>query len=85
MARRRAQRLPGQIIGAYFILYGLERGTIEFFRDDPGRTLMFHDRVSLMQLVSVGLVVTGAFLWWRGLRGAALDFAASTARAAASR
>ncbi|HEX4075326.1 MAG TPA: prolipoprotein diacylglyceryl transferase [Candidatus Acidoferrales bacterium] len=65
------QRFSGQLIGAYFILYGLERGSIEFLRDDPGRTLMFHDSVSLMQLVSVGLIVTGALLWWRGLRGEA--------------
>lgn len=62
------QRFTGQLIGAYFILYGIERGTIEFFRGDPGRTLMFHDSVSLMQIVSVGLILTGAFLWWRGLR-----------------
>jgi phosphatidylglycerol---prolipoprotein diacylglyceryl transferase len=65
------QRFSGQLIGAYFILYGLERGSIEFVRDDPGRTLMFHDSVSLMQLVSVGLLLAGAFLWWRGLRGEA--------------
>jgi phosphatidylglycerol---prolipoprotein diacylglyceryl transferase len=62
------QRFSGQLIGAYFILYGVERGTIEFFRGDPGRTMMFHDSVSLMQFVSVGLILTGAFLWWRGLR-----------------
>jgi phosphatidylglycerol:prolipoprotein diacylglycerol transferase len=60
------QRFSGQLIGAYFILYGIERGTIEFFRGDPGRTLMFHDSVSLMQFVSVGLILTGVFLWWRG-------------------
>ncbi len=62
------QRFSGQLIGAYFILYGIERGTIEFFRGDPGRTMMFHDSVSLMQFVSLGLILTGAFLWWRGLR-----------------
>lgn len=60
------QKFPGQILGAYFMLYGVERGVIEFFRDDPGRTMMFHESVSLMQIVSVGLIVTGAFLWWRG-------------------
>jgi phosphatidylglycerol---prolipoprotein diacylglyceryl transferase len=78
------QRFSGQLIGAYFMLYGLQRGTIEFFRGDPGRTLMFHDSVSLMQFVSVGLILTGAFLWWRGLRhgsqaGAAAPGAMSTA------
>jgi phosphatidylglycerol---prolipoprotein diacylglyceryl transferase len=62
------QRFSGQLIGAYFILYGFERGTIEFFRGDPGRTMMFHDTVSLMQFFSVALILTGAFLWWRGLR-----------------
>ncbi|MGA3295384.1 MAG: prolipoprotein diacylglyceryl transferase [Candidatus Acidiferrales bacterium] len=65
------QRFAGQLIGAYFILYGIERGAIEFLRADPGRTMMFHDSFSLMQLVSVGLILAGAFLWWRGLRGAA--------------
>lgn len=62
------QRFSGQLIGAYFILYGIERGTIEFFRGDPGRTMMFHDSVSLMQFVSVGLIFIGGSLWWRGLR-----------------
>jgi hypothetical protein len=30
--------------------------------------MMFHDTVSLMQLVSVGLILTGTFLWWRGMK-----------------
>jgi len=63
----------GRIIGAYFILYGLERGAIEFFRGDPGRTLMFHNAVSLMQLVSVALILAGSFLWWRAVRAASTD------------
>jgi phosphatidylglycerol:prolipoprotein diacylglycerol transferase len=65
------QRFAGQILGAYMMLYGAERGTIEFFRGDPGRTMLFHDSVSLMQVMSMGMILTGAFLWWRGLRGAA--------------
>ena len=79
------RRFPGQIFGAYFVLYGIERGTIEFFRGDPGRTLMFHDRVSLMQLVSVALVLIGSFLWFRGQDAAAPLKPARTASAAASR
>ncbi len=62
------QRFAGQIFGAYMILYGIERGIIEFFRGDPGRTLMFHDRISLMQVTSIVLIGTGSFLWWRGLK-----------------
>ena len=65
------QRFVGQIFGAYLMLYGTERGIIEFFRGDPGRSMMFHDSVSLMQLVSAALIITGAFLWWRGLNGKA--------------
>jgi phosphatidylglycerol---prolipoprotein diacylglyceryl transferase len=65
------QRFVGQIFGAYLMLYGTERGIIEFFRGDPGRSMMFHDSVSLMQLVSAALIVTGALLWWRGLNGKA--------------
>jgi phosphatidylglycerol:prolipoprotein diacylglycerol transferase len=61
------QRFTGQMIGTYLVLYGIERGTIEFVRGDPGRTLLFHDSVSLMQLFSVGLILTGALLWWRGI------------------
>jgi len=61
------QRFTGQMLGTYFVLYGIERGAIEFFRGDPGRTLLFHDSVSLMQLVSIGLILTGAVLWWRGI------------------
>jgi phosphatidylglycerol:prolipoprotein diacylglycerol transferase len=81
----RRQSFRGQMIGTYFLLYGLERGTIEFFRGDPGRSMMFHDSVSLMQIVSVGLILTGAFLWWRGLRGSAPIPPLAPARATAGR
>ena len=63
------QRFRGQMLGTYFLLYGVERGTIEFFRGDPGRTMLFGNAISLMQIVSIGLILTGAFLWYRGLRG----------------
>jgi phosphatidylglycerol:prolipoprotein diacylglycerol transferase len=77
------QTFRGQIFGAYIILYGIERGIIEFFRGDPGRTMMFHDTVSLMQLVSVGLILLGSFLWWRGLNGKAPIRPVAAASAAA--
>ncbi|MGB8654661.1 MAG: prolipoprotein diacylglyceryl transferase [Candidatus Acidiferrales bacterium] len=65
------QTFRGQMMATYFILYGVERGLIEFVRGDPGRTMLWNGSVSLMQLVSVALVVTGAIVWWRGLRGQA--------------
>lgn len=78
------QKFSGQLIGAYFILYGIERGTIEFFRGDPGRTMMFHDSVSLMQFVSIGLILIGAFLWWRGVQRRASAVSAPAAVSTAS-
>lgn len=76
------QTFRGQMIGTYFLLYGFERGTIEFFRGDPGRTMLFHNSVSLMQLVSVLLITTGVFLWARGLRGSSTS-SSTTAEPAA--
>jgi phosphatidylglycerol---prolipoprotein diacylglyceryl transferase len=65
----RRQTFRGQITGTYLLLYGLERGTIEFFRGDPDRTMLFHNSLSLMQVVSVCFILTGSYLWWRGTRG----------------
>ena len=64
----RRWRVPGQSIGAYLILYGTERGLFEFLRADPGRTPLFHNTVSLMQLVSLAMICAGLTLWSRGLR-----------------
>lgn len=64
----RRWRTPGESIGAYLILYGTERGLFEFLRADPGRTPLFHDAVSLMQLVSLAMICAGLVLWSRGLR-----------------
>jgi phosphatidylglycerol---prolipoprotein diacylglyceryl transferase len=77
------QRFTGEILGTYMILYGFERGILEFFRGDPGRTMMFHDSVSLMQIASIIMIVIGSLLWWRGLGGSApLGPMATTADAA---
>jgi phosphatidylglycerol---prolipoprotein diacylglyceryl transferase len=77
------QRFSGQIAGTYMILYGFERGILEFFRGDPGRTMMFHDSISLMQIVSILLIAGGSLLWWRGLNGSApLGPAVASAEAA---
>jgi len=62
----RRQRFTGQVFVAYAVLYGLTRGTIEFFRGDPDRTLFAGGTFSLMQVVSVALIVVGAWLLFRG-------------------
>jgi len=60
------RKFNGQIFGSYLIWYGIARGTIEFFRGDPGRTMMFDAQYSLMQFVSVGLILLGAWMLWMG-------------------
>jgi phosphatidylglycerol:prolipoprotein diacylglycerol transferase len=61
------QSFRGQIIATYLLLYGIERGLIEFVRGDPDRTLMLHGAISLMQVVAVGFIMVGSILWWRGM------------------
>lgn len=65
---RHATHAPGHLIGAYLVLYGVERGLLEFLRADPGRTPLFHGSLSLMQIVSVAMVLVGALLWLRSIR-----------------
>jgi phosphatidylglycerol:prolipoprotein diacylglycerol transferase len=66
LARR--QRFRGEIFAAFIILYGFERGMIEFVRGDPGRTLLLRGRFSLMQVVSLLLILLGAWMWRQGSR-----------------
>jgi phosphatidylglycerol:prolipoprotein diacylglycerol transferase len=69
--------VPGQVVGAYLILYGTERGLIEFVRDDPGRTPLFNGAMTLMQVVSVAMILAGLTLWSRALRQRTEPLAAS--------
>lgn len=66
MLLRSRNRFPGKLWAAFMFLYGLMRFTTEFFRGDPGRTELFGGRFSLMQVVSVGLMIAGVWLWRRG-------------------
>lgn len=62
---RRRKHFTGQLWAMFMILYGLMRFTTEFFRGDPGRTELFGGAFSLMQVVSVGLMICGVWLWRR--------------------
>jgi phosphatidylglycerol:prolipoprotein diacylglycerol transferase len=68
---RRRKRFPGQLWALFMMLYGLMRFTTEFFRGDPGRTELFGGALSLMQVVSIGLMISGAWLWRRGANAVA--------------
>jgi phosphatidylglycerol:prolipoprotein diacylglycerol transferase len=54
----------GQVVAAYFILYGVARYFLEFLRDDPGRGSVFGGVMTGTQLISIGLVVLGGLIWW---------------------
>jgi phosphatidylglycerol---prolipoprotein diacylglyceryl transferase len=64
----RRKRFDGQVLGAYFFLYGVARYLLEFFRADPERGSVFHGAMTMTQLIAICLVVTGGLLWLR--RGA---------------
>ncbi|HVB33876.1 MAG TPA: prolipoprotein diacylglyceryl transferase [Patescibacteria group bacterium] len=59
----RRQKFTGELVATWMILYGFERGIIEFYRGDPGRGMMFNGAISFMQIVSVGLIFFGTWLF----------------------
>ncbi len=58
------KKFDGQVVAAYLILYGVARYFIEFLRDDPGRGSVFGGIMSGTQLISIGLVILGGFIWY---------------------
>ena len=58
------KKFDGQVVAAYFILYGVARYFLEFLRDDPGRGSVFGGIMTGTQLISIGLVVLGGLIWW---------------------
>ncbi len=57
------QKFTGELVATWMILYGIERGSLEFIRNDPGRGMMFGGTVSFMQFVSVGMILFGTWLF----------------------
>jgi phosphatidylglycerol---prolipoprotein diacylglyceryl transferase len=58
------KKFDGQVISAFFILYGTARFFLEFLRGDPGRGEIIPGVLSGTQLIAIFLVVTGGFIWW---------------------
>lgn len=58
------KKFDGQVLGAYFILYGVARYFLEFLRGDPGRGVVFGGLMTGTQLISICLVITGGVIWW---------------------
>src|SRR6476660_6032800 len=47
------KKFDGQVLAAYFILYGVARYFLEFIRDDPGRGEVFGGIMTGTQLISI--------------------------------
>jgi phosphatidylglycerol:prolipoprotein diacylglycerol transferase len=58
------KKFDGQVFGAYLFLYGVARFFLEFLRGDPGRGIVFGGLMSGTQLIAIGLVITGALIWY---------------------
>lgn len=67
-AVRRRARFDGQVVAAYFVLYGVERVFVELFRGDAARGVYFDGKVGFSQLLSIPLIALGAAWYVRGLR-----------------
>lgn len=74
------RKFDGQIIGAFMFLYGFARFFLEYLRDDPGRGSVFGGAMTGTQLIAIGLVLAGGFIWW--LRPGSKPVPAQTASAA---
>jgi len=78
-------KFTGQLFGSYAILYGFTRAITESFRGDPSRTMILNGRYSVMQAVSVGLILLGVWLWWRGAKAFATPEPAQSAQTPAGK
>jgi phosphatidylglycerol:prolipoprotein diacylglycerol transferase len=58
------RKFHGQIIGSFIFLYGFARFFLEYLRDDPGRGSVFGGAMTGTQLIAIGLVLGGGFIWW---------------------
>ena len=58
------RKFDGQVFGAFMFIYGVARFFLEYLRDDPGRGSAFGGAMTGTQLIAIGLVLAGGFLWW---------------------
>lgn len=79
------KKFEGQVIALFMIVYGCERFVFEFFRDDQGRGEVLGGLISGTQLIALGLVVTGFFIYLRRTPLRSFQSHAAKASPAASR
>jgi phosphatidylglycerol:prolipoprotein diacylglycerol transferase len=73
------RKFDGQVFGAFLFIYGIARFFLEYLRDDPGRGSVFGGAMTGTQLIAIGLVLAGGFIWF--LRTGSKTVAPRTVRA----
>ncbi len=58
------RKFDGQVFGAFLFIYGVARFFLEYLRGDPGRGSVFGGVMTGTQLIAIGLVLGGGFIWW---------------------
>lgn len=58
------RKFDGQVFGAFLFIYGIARFFLEYLRDDPGRGSVFGGAMTGTQLIAIGLVLGGGFIWF---------------------
>lgn len=61
----RHRHADGQVMGSYLFIYGFARYFLEFLRGEPQGLTFFSGSLTLMQAISLLLVVAGGALWLR--------------------
>lgn len=62
----RKARFDGFIMSVFFMLYGLARFLVEFIRYAEPSTMAGHSALTINQVISLGMIVTGiALFFWR--------------------
>lgn len=61
----RKKKFDGQIFWLGFMLYGVLRGWMEFFRGDVERGLYWNGRISTAQIVGICILILGSFMYRR--------------------
>jgi len=85
-AKKGRPPVPGTIVGAFLVLYGVVRIFVEFFREpDSQLGFLAGDWLTMGMLLSAPMVIAGAIFLWRAHKQgkAAADVAAADAAGAA--
>jgi phosphatidylglycerol:prolipoprotein diacylglycerol transferase len=62
--RTRLRDRPGFIGGAFLVLYGIARSSMEFFREPDANLGFLWDFITMGQLLSLPMIAVGAWLMW---------------------